>query len=917
MLVPGGGLVGRGTELEMLEEIVRSLTAGLGRVLLIDGAAGTGKTTLLSVLRLAAADLRIDVCDATAIELDADQPFAVIERALGRAVGSETETGSAVALAERGLATVHGISRSVIEAAAGAPVLLSVDDAQWADEQSLRALATLASSVRDHRIVVALACRRAELPEPQLARLLALDGVVHLQLEDLAAEDAAVIVRRALPEADQAFVAACCGLTGGNPLLLREVTAAFADSGRRPDRAAADRLAELTPGSVRAGVLARLGQLSSEAMALACAAAVLGDGAPLHHAARLAELDAVAAATAADALVSVEIFAAGDTLAFRHPVHRAAVLQDIGGFTRSELYRRAAAIVADDGMVEQAGALLLRAAPGGDRNAVAALRKAAATAVASGDARTAISLLERALSEPPPAEQRPRLLVELARAEVATGDPASVAHLDAALQEIDLADERARILRSLARLHHARYEFPRAARLAEQALGEWAGEGEERERFVATWLLAASLDPERQAEAVQRYRELAQATLRGTPPADPELQAGLSLFLVTVGGDPDLAAELAERAVADDARTNDDGLGLAGDFALHTLLCCGRLRTLLRCAQVRFEAVEHHASVMGAASAACWRAHAQLEMGDLESAIADAETALVPSQYGWPVHGTYGGGALALSRLERGDIEGAREALHRIIEVPTPDPPRLYFTGLVELAAGRAEQARILLERAGAETAQHWGVDNPAVIPWRSAAALAAWQAGDADAACELAETEVAAARGSRVPQAIGRALRARGLVVGGADGLATLHEACAVLANTDYRLEHLRARVDLGAALRRDGARGQARQLLGAARADAEALGCIALAERSAEEQSAAGARPRRVAVSGVESLTPSERRIADLAAAGSTNRQIAAQLFLTPKTVEWHLGHVFSKLGIRRRRELAAALGGVGAAD
>jgi DNA-binding CsgD family transcriptional regulator len=153
--------------------------------------------------------------------------------------------------------------------------------------------------------------------------------------------------------------------------------------------------------------------------------------------------------------------------------------------------------------------------------------------------------------------------------------------------------------------------------------------------------------------------------------------------------------------------------------------------------------------------------------------------------------------------------------------------------------------------------------------------------------------------------------------VIGGADGLETLHEACAVLADTDCTLEHLRARIDLGAALRRAGARGQARRLLGAARADAEALGCIALAERAAEEQKATGARPRRVAVSGVDSLTPSERRIADLAAAGSTNREIAAQLFLTPKTVEWHLGHVFSKLGIRRRRELAAALAVAAAAD
>jgi DNA-binding CsgD family transcriptional regulator len=97
---------------------------------------------------------------------------------------------------------------------------------------------------------------------------------------------------------------------------------------------------------------------------------------------------------------------------------------------------------------------------------------------------------------------------------------------------------------------------------------------------------------------------------------------------------------------------------------------------------------------------------------------------------------------------------------------------------------------------------------------------------------------------------------------------------------------------------------------VLGGARADAEALGCRALAHRAAQEASASGARPRRVPTSGAHSLTPSERRIAELAASGLTNREIAAELFLTAKTVEWHLAHVFTKLDIHRRRQLTAAL-------
>jgi DNA-binding CsgD family transcriptional regulator len=878
---------------------------------LIEGAAGTGKSTLLAVLERLADEHRIAVRQATAIEIDADLPFAVIARALGSGVEGVAETASAVALAEGGLATVHRISQALLAGAYGDPILLCLDDAHWADEQSLRVVEVVASSMRDCPIVVALGWRHAEVAESRLARLRAMGGVVHLPLEDLAAEDAAALVRHTLPQAEDSFVAACCRLTGGNPLLLGELVTGFAASGRAADGEAAKRLAELAPRSVRRVVLARLGELSSAAIALARAAAVLGDGAPLHQAARLADLEPGAAAVAADGLVAVEVFAAGETLAFRHPLHRAAVLEDIGAFTRSELYRRAAAIAASDGSFERAGALLLRASPGGDRSAVVTLRRAAAIARSSGDAQTTVRLLERALAEPVAPEERPVLLVDLARAQVATGDPASVEHLDQALQEIERADERAEILRSLARLHHARYEFPRAARLAEQALAETPVVGAARERFEATWLLAASLDPARVQDARRVYWRLLEAAVAGTPPHAPELQAGLSLFMATaVAGYPELAADLAQRAVVGDAISNDDGLGLAADFALHALHCCGQLQTLVRCAELRFEQGELHASVMGAAAAACWRAHARLELGDLEGAIADAEVALVPSRYGWPVHSIYGGSALALARLELGDPAGAAEAIGRIPVVPIPDPPRLYFTGIVELAAGRAARARELFERAGEDCAAHWSIDTPAVLPWRSAAALAALRDGDPAHALRLADAELALARQTRLAHVLGRALRVRGLVVGGAEGIDVLHEACDILAATDHRLEHLRARVDLGAALRRSGARREARDVLADARAEAAALGCRALAERAAQEASASGARPRRVPVSGVQSLTPSERRIAELAAAGLTNREIAAELFLTPKTVEWHLGHVFTKLGIRRRQELAPAL-------
>ena len=276
--------------------------------------------------------------------------------------------------------------------------------------------------------------------------------------------------------------------------MLGEVVTAFAASGRAADEAAAKRLAELAPGSVRRVVLARLGQLSSAAMALARAAAVLGDGAPLHQAALLAELDPGAAAAAADGLVAVEVFAAGNTLAFRHPLHRAAVLDDIGGFTRSDLYRRAARLVASDGMFERAGALLLRTAPGGDRGAVATLRRAAAIARGSGDAPTTIRLLERALAERPARMSGPRCWSNWRgrRSRPAIRPRSSTSTRRCARSIAPTSGRRSAVARAPA---SRAVRVSPAARLAEQALAEAPAGGTARERFEATWLLAAASTP--------------------------------------------------------------------------------------------------------------------------------------------------------------------------------------------------------------------------------------------------------------------------------------------------------------------------------------------------------------------------------------------------------------------------------------
>jgi DNA-binding NarL/FixJ family response regulator len=196
------------------------------------------------------------------------------------------------------------------------------------------------------------------------------------------------------------------------------------------------------------------------------------------------------------------------------------------------------------------------------------------------------------------------------------------------------------------------------------------------------------------------------------------------------------------------------------------------------------------------------------------------------------------------------------------------------------------------------------------VAAWRSTAALAHLALGDAASARELASQELEQARAAGVTRVVIRDLRVLGLVERGERGLELLEQAVEAGDRYPPRLEHLRALIDLGAALRRANRRAAAREPLRRALELSHSGGATALDERTRSELAAAGARPRRAMLSGIESLTPSERRVAEVAAKGLTTRQIAETLFVSPKTVEFHLRHIYQKLDIASRSELTKLL-------
>jgi DNA-binding CsgD family transcriptional regulator len=195
-------------------------------------------------------------------------------------------------------------------------------------------------------------------------------------------------------------------------------------------------------------------------------------------------------------------------------------------------------------------------------------------------------------------------------------------------------------------------------------------------------------------------------------------------------------------------------------------------------------------------------------------------------------------------------------------------------------------------------------------VAWRSAAALATAALGDGADARALAEQEVELAQRFCVPGPIGVALRALALIEGGERGVELLEAAVSALEDSEARLEHARALVDLGAMLRRMGRRSTAIERLRDGMDSAHRCGATALVHFAREELRLAGARPARMALRGRDALTPAELRVAELAAHGDTNKQIAQALFVTLRTVEMHLSNSYRKLHIETREQLPAAL-------
>jgi DNA-binding CsgD family transcriptional regulator len=301
--------------------------------------------------------------------------------------------------------------------------------------------------------------------------------------------------------------------------------------------------------------------------------------------------------------------------------------------------------------------------------------------------------------------------------------------------------------------------------------------------------------------------------------------------------------------------------------------------------------------------------------GDLVQAHAYAQRALTACRTDdWNLYGPWIAANLAQIYLEWGDTDAARAALDADSDDavdPVGRSLRLEASGRLASALDQPELALAHFTAAG-RTADVLGLVSPGFLPWRSWAALAAVQCGHGEQATRLVADELILAHHASNSRSAGIALRASGLIAGGEQAIALLSDSVKALEATSGRLEFARSLTELGSALRRSGQRSAARPVLRRALDTATSCGAQVLAERAQSELLATGSRPRRTRFSGIESLTPAERRVAELAGHGRTNTEIAHALFVTTKTVEWHLANAFRKLGIASRRDLSSALPG-----
>ncbi len=928
-------LVERERELDALTALLDGLEAGRSRAALIEGPAGIGKSRLLAEVRQAARARGIPSLGARGSELEREFPFGVVRQLIEPALLARPnrtdlfEGAAEIAAAvfappgteslggDASFAVLHGLYWLTLDLVGERPLLLTIDDLHWCDRPSLRMLAYVIRRLEGVPLLI-VATQRTTEPgtDPALLAEIAQDPMTErIAPGPLSAAAMPGLIERRLGAApDGPFATACHEATGGNPLLLDELLKGLAAEGVEPRSDRVGVVRDLGPRAVSRAVLLRLARLSDSDVAVARALAVLGEGAELAELAAMAELDEAAVARATVELTRVEILRREPPLGFVHPLVRDAVYEDLPPAQRELEHNRAAGLLRDVGAApERVAAHFLRVSPIGEEWVAELLVEAARVAADKGATENSVDYLKRALDEPLSPERRAGTLYDLGLREMDLRGDDAAEHLREAYELLTAPEDRAWAAYALARtLMFTRREIEAAevARRGREELPEGLPDFAAALEAIELETIFFGRPEVEELARTERYRD----GVEGSGPGAKMLTSLTAYAWANGDGDAEHCAALALEALEDGVLLEADN-GLFWVTALVVLIYADLEQAPDIWSEAR-EIAHARGSLFMVLTVNLWRGFDLMRRGDLgqaeESLVSGLEDMVLWSGdrsrmvIEWPT------AFVATVHIERGKLELAEQTLQRGEPAPDKggDGPSFWRQAKIELlmAQGRPEEALALCETY---TAMLGHMSNPAPAPWRSIKAEVLDRLGRTEEGIALAAEEVEDARRWGARQPIGRALRVLGTLERG-DGIEHLREAVEVLERSTARLEHAKALLSYGTALRLARRPTEAREPLGRALEIGSACSADVLVERARTELRAAGARPRREALGGVESLTPSERRVAGMAAEELTNREIAQALFVTPKTVEVHLSNAYRKLEIRSRRELAGALSG-----
>jgi DNA-binding CsgD family transcriptional regulator len=904
-------LRGRARESAELEELLGAIGRGESRSLVLRGEAGIGKTALLEHLVESASE--VTVVRAVGVESEMELPFASLHQLCAPFV----EELDRLPVPQRdALRIIFGLSagpppeRFLVglgvlslfsEVAENRPLLCVVDDAQWVDEASALALAFVARRLMAEPVAIVFATRA---PSTELG------AIPELEVRGLSASAARRVLDSAVPlKLDDDVSERIIAETRGNPLALLELPRGLTATELAGGFGLLD--ADTMSGRIEETFVRRLGTLSDDTRLLLLLAAAEPTGDPLLLRRAAEQLDIEPAA--ADGAEAEELLTIGDHIAFRHPLVRSAVYRSAAAHDRRRVHLALADATDRNADPDRRAWHLATAATGPDEEVALELERSADRAQARGGFAAAAAFLQRSLRMTEDPARRASRALGAAHASLKAGafddalgllKTAQAGELDEFQSaQVDLI--RAQVAYAVNRGSDAPPLFLKAARRLASLNAQRA-----RETYLEA-LLAALVVGRLSTDA--GVVEVAQAAREAPPASDPPNAADLLLdgvaLAITEGYG--VGAPIFQRAVHAFA---------GGEISAEAVLRWGNFASYVA------ESSWDEAS---------WR---EIPTRQIQLAREAGALLALPESLSFRMGAHLHAGELELAQSMQNDLDFVTEATGQQL------PP--YVAIAHACWRGLEDDARRLVEitiNSVMERGEGWGLT---LIEWTRAvlynglgryedavaAALpasehreelqsplwlhelveAAARSGKLDLATEALEELAQMTQVIQTDWALGIEARSRALLSNDRAAERLYSEAIEHLERSEARVERARAHLLYGEWLRRAGRRTDAGSHLRGAHDEFRAMGVEAFAERARREIVANGGRVRKRSVELRDDLTPQERQIAQLARDGLSNSQIAAQLFLSPRTVEWHLRKVFAKLGIRSRRELSYALPG-----